>query len=96
MVDIVVEVGAGVQIVYSPLAVAVRAATQQYRSLPAATAAGYVVQATPCVSDPDHGAMGIHYDNPTIASYRELPTFVHQRNVRPFLRGAPDCRCWAD
>jgi hypothetical protein len=51
---------------YSPFAVAVRAATQQYRSLSAATAAGYVVQATGCVSGPDHGAMGIHYANPTI------------------------------
>ena len=45
---------------YSPFAVAVRAATQQYRSLATATAAGYVVQATGCVSGPDHGAMGIH------------------------------------
>jgi hypothetical protein len=51
---------------YSPIAVAVRAATQQFRSLSAATAAGYVVQATACVSGPDHGAMGIHYANPTI------------------------------
>jgi hypothetical protein len=51
---------------YSPFAVAVRAATQQFRSLATATAAGYVVQATGCVSGPDHGAMGIHYANPTI------------------------------
>ena len=51
---------------YSPLAAAVRSATQKYRSLAAATAAGYVVQATACVSGPDHGAMGIHYANPAI------------------------------
>jgi hypothetical protein len=51
---------------YSPFAVAVRAATQQYRSLSNATAAGYVVQATGCVSSPDQGAMGIHYANPAI------------------------------
>jgi hypothetical protein len=51
---------------YSPFAVAVRAATQQFRSLANATAAGYVVQATGCVSGPDHGAMGIHYANPAI------------------------------
>jgi len=51
---------------YSPLASAVRAATQQYQRLSAATAAGYVVQATACVSGADHGAMGIHYANPTI------------------------------
>ncbi len=51
---------------YSPLASAVRAATQRYQKLSAATAAGYVVPATACVSGPDHGAMGIHYANPAI------------------------------
>jgi hypothetical protein len=51
---------------YSPLASAVRSATRQFQNLSAATAAGYVVQATACVSGPDHGAMGIHYANPAI------------------------------
>jgi hypothetical protein len=51
---------------YSPLASAVRAATQRYQKISAATAAGYVVPATACVSGSDHGAMGIHYANPAI------------------------------
>ncbi|HEY4339217.1 MAG TPA: hypothetical protein VGM97_04675 [Steroidobacteraceae bacterium] len=51
---------------YSPLASAVRAATQQYQRISVATAAGYVVPATACVSGPDHGAMGIHYANPAV------------------------------
>lgn len=51
---------------YSPLANAVRSATRQFQRISAATAAGYVVPATACVSGPDHGAMGIHYANPAI------------------------------
>jgi hypothetical protein len=51
---------------YSPLAVTVRAATARFRNINVATAAGYVVPATACVSGPDHGAMGVHYANPAI------------------------------
>ena len=48
----------------SALAVAVRNATSsfQHASVRQLTAAGYV-QATPCVSGPDEGAMGVHWIN---------------------------------
>lgn len=51
---------------YSPLAMKVRAATEKFRDLATAKAAGYFVPATTCVSGPDHGAMGVHYANPAI------------------------------
>ncbi len=44
----------------SPLVQKVRAATERFRNINAATAAGFV-QATPCVSGPDFGAMGVHF-----------------------------------
>ena len=44
----------------SPLVAKVRAATDKYQNVHAATSDGFV-QATPCVSGPDMGAMGIHY-----------------------------------
>ena len=43
----------------------VRAATQQYLNVNNATAAGYG-PAFGCVSGSDHGAMGIHYLNPSL------------------------------
>jgi hypothetical protein len=44
----------------SPLVEKVRAATDRFRNINAATAAGFV-QATPCVSGPEFGAMGVHF-----------------------------------
>ncbi|MBV8782750.1 MAG: hypothetical protein JOZ67_01040 [Gammaproteobacteria bacterium] len=42
------------------LAAKVRAATGRFRDLNVALAEGWV-PATPCVSGPDHGAMGVHF-----------------------------------
>jgi hypothetical protein len=47
----------------SPLIDKVRAATAQFRDINVAIADGWV-QATPCVSGPDTGAMGVHYVQP--------------------------------
>lgn len=44
----------------SPLVAKVRKATAQYKDINAALAAGFA-QATPCVSGPDFGAMGVHF-----------------------------------
>ena len=44
----------------SPLVDKVRAATRRYRNIDVAIAEGWV-PATPCVSGPNSGAMGIHY-----------------------------------
>jgi hypothetical protein len=44
----------------APLVDKVRAATERYRDLNVALAEGFV-QATPCVSGPDTGAMGVHF-----------------------------------
>jgi hypothetical protein len=44
----------------SPLIAKVRQATAQYRDVNVALSQGFV-RATPCVSGPDHGAMGVHY-----------------------------------
>lgn len=45
----------------SPLLIEkVRQATAQYRDVHVAVSQGFV-PATPCVSGPDHGAMGVHY-----------------------------------
>jgi len=44
----------------SPLIEKVREATAQYRDVNVAVSQGFV-PATPCVSGPDHGAMGVHY-----------------------------------
>jgi hypothetical protein len=48
----------------SALAARVRAATAQYRDINVAIAQGFV-PATPCVSGPDDGAMGVHYVMPS-------------------------------
>ena len=45
-----------------PLPEAVRQATERYRNVNEAIAAGYV-QFQGCVSGPDEGAMGVHYSN---------------------------------
>jgi hypothetical protein len=45
----------------------VRAATQQYINVNAATAAGYA-PFLGCVTGPEHGAMGVHYVNGTLLS----------------------------
>jgi hypothetical protein len=45
---------------HSPLVDMVRHATESFRDINMATAAGFV-QGTPCVSGPDFGAMGVHY-----------------------------------
>jgi hypothetical protein len=44
----------------TPLIDKVRAATERYKELSVALAEGFV-QATPCVSGPDTGAMGVHF-----------------------------------
>jgi hypothetical protein len=44
----------------SPLVEKVRKATAQYKEINAALSAGFA-QATPCVSGPDFGAMGVHF-----------------------------------
>jgi hypothetical protein len=44
----------------SPLVSKVHRATAQFRDINAALAAGFT-QATPCVSGPDFGAMGVHF-----------------------------------
>jgi hypothetical protein len=48
--------------VRGPLPEAVRRATDRFRDVKAAVAAGYV-QFQGCVSGPDEGAMGVHYSN---------------------------------
>jgi hypothetical protein len=47
----------------SPLIEKVRIATAQFKDINVALAQGWV-QATPCVSGPDTGAMGVHYVQP--------------------------------
>jgi hypothetical protein len=44
----------------SPLVEKVRAATEAFKDINAALAAGFV-QGTPCVSGPNFGAMGVHF-----------------------------------
>jgi hypothetical protein len=50
--------------VSSPLVEKVRRATAQFKDINVAIAAGFV-QATPCVSGPDFGAMGVHFVLPS-------------------------------
>lgn len=45
----------------------VRAATADFHELPIATAAGWFVRASDCVSIPGVGGMGYHYLNPQLA-----------------------------
>jgi len=45
---------------FSPLVSKVRAATARFRDVNVAINEGWVA-ATPCVSGPDHGAMGVHF-----------------------------------
>lgn len=45
---------------HSPLVQKVRAATRRYRDINVAIAEGWI-PATPCVSGPNSGAMGVHY-----------------------------------
>lgn len=55
----------------SPIVQAVRAATQDYRDVNAARAAGYVSTGT-CASGPNEGAMGVHYANETFIADGEI------------------------
>lgn len=48
----------------SPLVDKVRRATERFRNIEVATAEGWV-QATPCVSGPNSGAMGVHFVLPS-------------------------------
>lgn len=48
---------------FSPLISKVRTATARYRDVNVAIHEGWV-PATPCVSGPDHGAMGVHFVMP--------------------------------
>jgi hypothetical protein len=52
-------------VIPSKLVQIVRTATDQYQDISAATAAGYG-PFLGCVTGADHGAMGIHYVNPTL------------------------------
>ncbi|MGH8175772.1 MAG: hypothetical protein ACREV5_05880 [Steroidobacter sp.] len=69
----------------SPLVAKVRAATRRYKDVNVAIAEGWVA-ATPCVSGPNEGAMGVHYvlpervgdavlraDQPEALIYQPLP-----------------------
>lgn len=56
----------------SPLIQKVRHATAQFRDINAALAAGYV-PATPCVSGPNSGAMGVHLINTALLSKEVNP-----------------------
>jgi hypothetical protein len=49
---------------FSPLVAKVRGATKQYRHIDVALSEGWV-QATPCVSGPNTGAMGVHFVLPS-------------------------------
>jgi hypothetical protein len=51
------------------LLLAAKSATQPFRNVAAAVAAGYQ-QASPCVEDPNLGGMGYHYLNPTLLDGR--------------------------
>jgi hypothetical protein len=55
----------------SSLVQLVRAATQQYSNVNAATAAGYA-PFLGCVTGSDHGAMGVHYVNGTLLGAGEI------------------------
>lgn len=57
----------------SQLVQTVRNSTAQYLQVSAATAAGYG-PFLGCVSGPDHGAMGIHYVNPSLLNGTLDPT----------------------
>ena len=70
----------------SPLIDKVRAATERFKDINVAIAEGFV-QATPCVSGPDTGAMGVHFvlpsriasgvlqpDQPQALIYEPLPS----------------------
>jgi hypothetical protein len=48
-----------------------RRATEEFRDVDAAVAAGYG-PASPCEADPKYGAMGIHYANPELVADGEL------------------------
>jgi hypothetical protein len=47
-----------------PIIEKVREATEQFKNINVAKSEGWV-QATPCVSGPDHGAMGVHFVMPS-------------------------------
>src|ERR1700733_15661226 len=57
--------------IQSKLVQIVRTATLQYQNISTATAAGYG-PFLGCVSGTDHGAMGIHYVNPTLLGNLKL------------------------
>lgn len=44
----------------------VRKATEKFKSLDKAAAAGYAREIAHCVDNPPHGAMGFHHDNPSL------------------------------
>jgi hypothetical protein len=44
----------------------VRSATEPFKSLDRAAAAGYTRDVAHCVDNPPHGAMGYHHDNPSL------------------------------
>jgi len=45
----------------------VRAATRSFRVLDSAVAAGYIRDVPNCIKHPEHGTMGFHHRNPTLA-----------------------------
>lgn len=70
----------------------IRRATQEFRSIDAAAAAGYAPSASSCVAHAGHGAMGFHHANPTlfddkleierpeILVYERMPDGAYQLN----------------
>jgi hypothetical protein len=58
--DFAGQAGSGANEGASPLIAKVRRATERYKDVNVALAAGFV-QGTPCVSGPDFGAMGVHF-----------------------------------
>ena len=72
----------------SPLIEKVRQATAQYRDVQVAVAQGFV-PATPCVSGPNQGAMGVHYVLPERLGTGVLdPTQPQALIYEPMTNGA--------
>ena len=70
----------------SPLVEKVRAATRRYKNIEVAIAEGWV-PATPCVSGPNSGAMGVHYVLPERVGDAVLSADVPEALIYEPLRG---------
>jgi hypothetical protein len=85
---------AGLDPEVEPLLVRLRAATEAYRDLNAAVAAGYRRESPTCLAHAPHGAMGYHHDNPGYVDGRleverpEILTYERDADGRYALTGA--------